>query len=464
MSAPESKIRVALVDDEALFAKAVERTLSRHGYETRVYGSLADAGAGVPGFQPDLMLLDMRLPDGSGMDFLERLRGDNSAQAVVVMTAFGDLQNAVAAMKLGALDYLKKPIDMDDLLHAVEKALEQVQLTRKLGYSRQRESRGAGENPLLGENPQIVALREEIDHIGAISARTDEPPPTVLILGETGSGKDLVARALHDASARRDRPFVQVDCAALPDELIESELFGHEKGAFTSAHKQRTGLIEAAEDGTVFLDEIGELPLDLQAKLLAVLERRKVRAVGSTRERDTAAWFIAATNRDLNEMVAAGGFRSDLYFRLNIVTLRIPALRERSDDVQRLARHFADQAARRYGVDGIELTPEVIEHLENYAWPGNVRELAHVMERAVLLSRNGNINPAQLALVPSGGTERRSGSLDDMTLEEAELHLIRQALEKTRGNVSEAARRLGVTRMTLRHRIKKYGLDARGGG
>jgi DNA-binding NtrC family response regulator len=461
MSGPESTIRIALVEDEALFAKAVERTLNRHGYETTVFGSLSAAAEAVPALQPDLMLLDMRLPDGSGLDYLERLRGDKSAQAVVVMTAFGDLENAVAAMKLGALDYLKKPIDMDDLVHAVDKALEQVQLTRRLGYSRQREARGNRENTLLGENPQIVELREEIAHIGAISTRTDEPPPTVLILAETGCGKDLVARALHDASARRDRPFVQVDCAALPDELIESELFGHEKGAFTSAHRQRSGLIEAAEDGTVFLDEIGELPLDLQAKLLAVLERRKVRAVGSTRERDTQAWFIAATNRDLNAMVANGAFRSDLYFRLNIVTLSIPPLRERGGDVQLLARHFAAQATRRYGVTGIELKPEIIDQLDRYAWPGNVRELAHVMERAVLLSRDGNVTAAQLALAPPRDTASAEAALDNLTLEEAELRLIRHALQRTRGNVSEAARRLGVTRMTMRHRIKKYGLDDR---
>jgi DNA-binding NtrC family response regulator len=414
--------------------------------------------------KPDLILLDMRLPDGSGLEFLAEQRERNEADIpCLVLTAFGDLANAVEAMKLGAVDYLKKPIDMDDLVHAVGKAAENIELNRRLDYSRHREaSRDRGPQTMLGESSRIQAVRDQIDNLGKLSARTDQPPPTVLLLGETGTGKDLAARALHQASARRGRPFVQVDCAALPDDLIEAELFGHEKGAFTSAHKSRSGLIEAAEDGTLFLDEIGELPPDLQTKLLAVLERRKVRRVGRTREEHTDAWFIAATNRDLHAMVADGQFRSDLYFRLNIMTLKLPPLRERGRDAVLLARHFVAQTAARYGLPAPPLAADVEHAILGYHWPGNIRELAHLVERAVLLCGEGPIEARHLALPEPGQTAPQGpDDLSNMTLEQAEVWLIQQALEDSSGNVSQAARRLGVTRMTLRHRIQKYSIDTK---
>ncbi len=459
---PQDRTEIVIVEDETLFARSVAKALTRSGYTCVTLGNLAAARRHLKQTTPDLLMLDMRLPDGSGLDFLRELRENGPEVAVIVLTAFGDLDNAVTAMKLGALDYLKKPIDMDDLRHAVATCLERAELNRKLDYSRQRESVQHREIDILGESRAINDLRQQIRHLGELSTRTDQPPPTVLILGETGTGKDLVARTLHQHSARRDRPFVHVDCAALPAELIESELFGHEKGAFTGAHKGRSGLIEAAEDGTLFLDEIGELPLDLQTKLLAVLERRQVRRLGSTRERYTPAWFIAATNRSLPEMVDDGKFRSDLYYRLNIMTLQLPPLRERSEDVRILAEHYARAATERYNLPYHPLDENIVARLETYPWPGNVRELAHVMERAVLLSAGQAIEAGHLNLSTSTVSDQPSGAtardMRHLSLEQAEKMLIEQALEDTNGNVSEAARQLGVTRMILRHRIQKYGL------
>jgi DNA-binding NtrC family response regulator len=298
------------------------------------------------------------------------------------------------------------------------------------------------------------------ERIGTLLQNPDVIPPTVLILGETGTGKDLAARLLHRSSARADRPFVHVDCAALPKDLIEAELFGHEKGAFTSAVSERTGLIEAAEDGTVFLDEIGELPAELQTKLLAVLERRMLRRVGSSQERPTAAWFVAATNRAVEAMVAAGQLRSDLYYRLNVLTLQMPPLRERGDDILLLAEHFAAHTARRYGLPCPALSAAARAALAGYAWPGNVRELKHVMERAVLLAAGTGIGASELALAaPIAAATAPGRDLDALTLDAAEKLLIERALQRTGYNVSEAARQLGVTRMAMRYRMKQHGIE-----
>ena len=485
--------RILVVDDEAAFARAVATRVRRAGYECETAGSLAEAGERLGVFRPDLVVLDMRLPDGSGQDFLASLReGEHVDVPVVVVTAFGDLDDAVAAMKQQALDYLTKPIDLDELVVKLESVLDRARLARKLEYSRQRESHAREEVALLGDSEPMRGLRAQIDRIRELAGRAAETPPTVLVLGETGTGKDLAARALHTGSRRSGAPFVHVDCAALPKDLIEAELFGHEKGAFTGAHAARTGLIEAAEDGTLFLDEIGEVPLDVQSRLLAVLERRSLRRVGSTRERPVAAWFVAATNRPLEAMVAEGGFRSDLYYRLKVLTLHLPPLRERGDDAQLLAAHYAARTARRYGLPEPALSEDARIALRAYAWPGNVRELVNVVERAVLLSGGGELDAASLGLTPAmaptphppvrrelaathaappaareaaGDAAPAPGSPlldDDTTLPEMEARLIRDALRDTRGNVSAAARRLGVSRMRLRYRLQKYDIDPAG--
>jgi two-component system response regulator AtoC len=473
-------VDVLIVEDEAVFASAVKRHLDRSGYRCTVAGTLAAANAALSdrddAAPPSLILLDMRLPDGSGMDFLEALSAPEGAfegtpPPVIVMTAFGGLDDAVAAMKMGASDYLKKPVDLDELALNVGRVLEQHRVSLALEYSRSRErGRGAadGEQQYLGEGDAARTVREQIDAISALG-RT-ESPPNVLILGETGTGKGLIARALHERSARAERPFVHVDCTALPAELVESELFGHRKGAFTGATSDRTGLIEAAEDGTVFLDEIGELPLATQSKLLAVLERRLVRRVGSSTEIAVGAWFIAATNRDLEQEVAEGHFRSDLYFRLKVLTLESPSLRERPEDVPVLATRFAADTAHRFGLPAPTFDADALQALQRYHWPGNVRELSHVIERGVLLGGGRALSARQLlgsAEVPEDGSVgsgdaaggKAAGDLTGLTLAQAERALIAHALERTGGNVSQAARELGVTRMTLRYRIKQHELD-----
>ncbi len=459
---PEPSARILIIEDEALFAKAVARRLSKAGYQCEAVTTLAAGEDALRANEPDLLILDMRLPDGSGLDFIQRLRtGLAMTTPILAMSAYGEIEDAVMAMKLGAADYLKKPIDLDELLLNVRKVLSNQRVSQQLEYSKTREA-GVGEAAeMIGASPVAATLRAQIIQIATLAAGGSGAAPTVLIVGETGTGKDLAARMLHQHSSRAGQPFVHVDCAALPKELIEAELFGHVKGAFTSAIAERTGLIEAAERGVLFLDEIGELPLELQAKLLAVLERRSLRRVGSSQERRIDAWFIAATNRDVDKMVADGSLRSDLYFRLNVLSLRLPPLRERSADVVLIAEHCGRQLARRYGFSKFELGNQAREALKAYHWPGNIRELRHVIERALLLS-NGVVATAESLMLPSADRSTlkadSTSELFGMTLDQAEKTMIEQALRRTGENVSEAARQLGITRMTMRYRMKQHGL------
>ncbi len=451
--------RILLVEDEALFAKAVKRHLDRAGYKVVVAGDLKTARDEFKNNEPDLVLLDMRLPDGTGLDLLSEIKSSKMHLSVLVMSAYGELEDAVSAMKSGASDYLKKPIDLGELLINVEKVFDKNELTQKLNYSAKREQHATETVAFLGECKKIRGIREQVERISKLTQSDSIVPPTILILGETGSGKDVVARLLHASSARCQKPFVHVDCASLPKDLIESELFGHAKGAFTNAHVARTGLIEAAEDGVLFLDEIGELPLDLQSKLLAVLERRTLRRVGTTQERPVAAWIIAATNRDIATLAERGEFRQDLYYRLNVISLTMPTLRERDDDILLLANHFALQTSRRYGLKFDGITDAASDVLQHYAWPGNVREMKHLIERAVLLNGSGQLDTDILDLdKKSNVTANEHEMTEDLTLGDAELQLIKQALERTNRNVSKASRELGITRMALRYRIKKYNL------
>lgn len=456
---PAQKLRVLLVEDEDLFARAVSKQLGKAGYDCKVAQTLADARTIVREFAPDLALLDMRLPDGNGMELLGNLTTEGVM--VIVMTAYGDVSDAVSAMKQGAIDYLKKPVDLDELLLVVEKAQQSLALKTSLDHSRQRESVAAEQQiDFIGDSPAMQQVKQQIVRIAQLSAMTDAPAPTVLITGETGTGKDVAARVLHHSSDHPERPFVHVDCASLPGELIESELFGHEKGAYTNAQGARAGLIEAAEDGTLFLDEIGELPLPLQAKLLNVLERRMVRRLGSTKERPVAARFVAATNRDLQQAVLDGRFRADLFYRLNVLSITMPSLRERGHDKLLLARHFAAQTERKYALSSQGFTPDAEAAIEAYSWPGNVREMKHLIGRAVLLNQGSKISRRDLGLpddvaitpVPNMVTEK-------MTLDQAEKTMLESALREARGNVSEAARQLGITRMAMRYRMEKHGLS-----
>jgi len=454
-SAPfKQQSKVLIVEDEALFARAVMRRLQKSNYECAHVETVQDARDILKQFSPDIVLLDMRLPDGNGLDLLPFFVARNAM--VIVMTAHGEISDAVNAMKQGAVDYLKKPIDLEELLLSIQKAETAAVQSNSLDYSRQRNAHAVEGVELLGDSPAMQSINAQIKRIAQLVS-TDSVPPTVLIGGETGTGKDVAARLLHLSCANNDKPFVHVDCASLPAELIESELFGHEKGAFTGAVTTRPGLIEAAEDGTLFLDEIGELPLTLQAKLLNVLERRVVRRIGSTKERAVPARFIAATNRDLHEMSQQGRFRQDLYYRLNVMTIAMPPLRERAGDMMLLTRNFAAQTARRYGLQMPTFTPDAISMIENYAWPGNVRELKHQVSRAVLLCHNSLVTDVDLAL-PIYRTPESSLKSDaqQSALDAAEKAILLQALAEARNNVSEAARKLGITRMTMRYRMDKH--------
>lgn len=452
------ELRVLLIEDETLFARAVIKRLLQAGYECEGADTLAGGRAVIRQFMPDIVLLDMRLPDGNGIDLLAELTA--RGLPVIVMTAYGEVNDAVSAMKQGATDYLKKPVDLEELLLAIDKAQRSATLKHQLDHSRQRDCHAAEGVEFIGESPAMQAIQNQIHRIAKLVSVADVAPPTVLITGETGTGKDVAARMLHHSCNNSDRPFVHVDCASLPADLIESELFGHEKGAFTSAQGSRCGLIEAAEDGTLFMDEIGELPLTLQAKLLNVLERRMVRRLGSTKERPVPARFVAATNRDLQQMVLDGRFRADLYYRLNVLNLEMPPLRQRGDDVLLLARHFAQQIARRYGLPHREYSVDAVQSMREYSWPGNVRELKHQISRGVLLSRGNEITAADLTLplMPGISNQDKAASSEATTLEEAEKMLIVNALKQSGGNVSEAARLLGITRMTIRYRMEKHGI------
>lgn len=451
--------KVLVVEDEVLFARAVVKRLQKDGYECEHAETLADGRLIHKQFQPDLVLLDMRLPDGNGLDLLAEFV--TKGVATIVMTAFGDVSDAVNAMKMGAVDYLKKPIDLEELLLVVKKNERATELQTSLDYSRQRNTHATDGVQLIGDSPAMQSVRQQIGRISQLSAITDVVPPTVLIIGETGTGKDVVARFLHAECANSDKPFVHVDCASLPAELIESELFGHEKGAFTNAVGARPGLIESAEDGTLFLDEIGELPLALQAKLLNVLERRQVRRLGSTKERPVPARIIAATNRDLHDMVNEGRFRSDLYYRLNVITMFMPPLRDRGDDIVQLSNYFKGLTEKRYGLKKRAFSANALQAIQTYAWPGNVRELRHQISRAVLLSAEDQIMVSDLVLP---NHQQRpviiSESADtQVTLDAAEKAILLNALEQARNNVSQAARQLGITRMTMRYRMDKHGIS-----
>lgn len=458
------KANLLLVEDEAVFARAVKKRLERAGHQCIHATTLAEARDALRASAPDLVVLDLKLPDGSGMDFLPELAGlaDGGKLPVIMLTAYGEIGEAVAAMKSGAVDFLRKPIDLDELQIAIDQALQTLRLRHQLDYSRQRDSKATEGVLLLGESVAMRRVREQLKRLATLTADGAGPQPTVLILGETGTGKDVAARLLHSLGPRQGQPFVQIDCASLPKDLIEAELFGHEKGAYTGAHGARVGLIEAAEEGTLFLDEIGELPLDLQAKLLNVIERRKARRLGSVREIAVGARFVAGTNRNLPDMIEKGQFRSDLYFRLNVMTVTLPPLRERGDDVALLANHFALQTSRRYGLQSIAFSEEAMQALQRYPWPGNVRELKHLIERALLLSHGNLVQAVDLGLNSEASVAAAgAGAIRSMTLEQMERHMLEQALRETGNNVSEAARKLGVSRMTMRYRMEKYGLKGK---
>jgi DNA-binding NtrC family response regulator len=472
-------MKILVVDDEELIRWSLCAHLTSEGYEaieaTNGQEALARAGADAPA----AMLLDLKMPVLDGMETLRRLRETDPDLPVIVLTAHGGIESAMEATRLGAAGYLPKPFDLREVTLVLRRALDADRVRRELAYHRTRGS--SGYDAIVGKSPAMRAMFATLNRLEGVD------PPTVLISGESGTGKDLVARAIHARGPRRDRPFTEVDCTALPENLIESELFGHERGAFTDARTTKRGLFEVAAGGVVFLDEIGELPLGMQAKLLRVLENRRFRRVGGVADLPFDATVITATNRNLREEVRAGRFREDLFYRLNVVPLHVPALRERPEDVPLLVQHFLERARTAFGRRVRGVSPGALEQLVTYAWPGNVRELRNVVERAVILLQGDTVEVGDLPPEVTGppghrrsgepvddGTTRAPGTSSIVTrasaedpfvlpdhgvdLEAVEKSLVRQALARTHGNQSAAAKLLAISRYALRNRMEKFGL------
>jgi DNA-binding NtrC family response regulator len=454
---------VLVIEDEEILAKNIHIYLERHGYEVRIAHS-AEQGLGqLESLRPDAVLLDFNLPGLDGLEALSRIQAFDPAIRVLMITGHGSVEMAVEAMKRGAVDFLTKPVALGKLRLLLDKAMAEARRAQALHYYQQRDALGGAIDGLLGESAPMTALRQTVEQVvQAESQLRDGDAPAVLVLGETGTGKEVVARALHYNGPRRDKPFVELNCAALPAQLLESELFGHERGAFTDARERKLGLVETAEGGTLFLDEIGDMDIALQAKLLKLLEEKTVRRLGSLREQRVDVRIVAATHRPLETLVREGRFRADLFFRLGVVQVRLPPLCERGDDIVLLARHFLQLHAARYGKPAPALTAEAEQLLRQHRWPGNVRELRNVIEQAVLLNSGAPIGAAQLALSTLGAPEPASAApraAAERTLPEMERQALLHALQLSEGNVTRAARELGISRDTLRYRMEKYGLE-----
>ena len=461
--------RILVVDDERSMREFLEILLTKQGHEVAIAEDVAGARAAASEGGLDLVVTDLRLGDGSGLDVLREVKARSPATEVVIVTAFATTENAVQAMKLGAYDYVLKPFKVDELLLALDKALEHRALVAENRVLRHRAGRRREEEEILGASPAM-------DEVRSLVARVARARTTVLVTGESGTGKEVVARAIH-AGAGAAQPFVAINCGAIPEGLIESELFGHERGAFTGAVGAKAGLFEVAGTGTLFLDEVGELPPAVQVKLLRTLQERKIRHVGGSADIAVGARIVAATNRDLTEEVRAGRFREDLFYRLNVIQLRVPPLRERREDVPLFVAHFLRRFAEELGRPVPRLDPEAERLLVEWRWPGNVRELANVLERAVTLCPGDVIGPDALpealrraepptpgAARPAGGA---AGSAPDLPpagldlqahLDATERAMLEQALARAGGVKTEAARLLSLSFRSLRYRLAKFGM------
>ena len=439
-------LRVLVVDDEADIRELLYLSLARMGLAADCAGSLAEARKLLEQGQYRLCLTDMRLPDGQGLDLVRHIGEHLPDLPVAVITAFGSTENAVAALKAGAFDYLAKPVSLEKLRAVVSSALE-------LPAQKGSESVSA-EQSLLGKSPAMRQTRELIEKV----ARSQAP---IYISGESGSGKELAARLVHDLGARRDRPFVAVNCGAIPENLMESEFFGYRKGAFTGAEMDRAGFFQAADGGTLFLDEVADLPLMMQVKLLRAIQEKRVRRIGATGEDAVDVRIICATHRGLESLVEQGKFRQDLFYRLNVIELRMPSLRECREDIPLLAQSILARLAAAGGASVPALTPAAMAALAAYPFPGNVRELENVLERALALISGKEIDVADLRLAPPAqGDDAQAGEapLQDY-LDQAERRVILEALAKTRYNRTAAAKLLGVTFRSLRYRMERLGLN-----
>jgi DNA-binding NtrC family response regulator len=461
---------ILIIEDDEMLAGNIREHLNRNQWETHVAHSAEDGLKKLEEVHPDMVLTDYRLPGKTGVDVIKGALAIDPQVKIIMLTGEGNAQIAVDAMKAGACDYLSKPIALAELQLVLEMALGQSRMEKTLSVMQRRQPRGSLD-AIIGESPPMQAAKGKARQVlDAEKRMNDSDLPAILITGETGTGKELLARALHYEGVRNNWPFIEINCASLPPNLLESELFGHERGAFTDAKDRRIGLVEAADGGTLFLDEIGEVDLSIQAKLLKLLEEKSLRRIGSVRERKVNIRIVSATNQNLEQMVRDGRFRSDLYFRLRVISLSMPPLRQTGEDILRIAAYYLQSHAKRYGKKGLYFGPEAKDWLLRYGWPGNVRELRNMLEQTVLLAQDEMITPDQLAFGPgpmhdaggqvieqahnvAAGAGRGSTKIADV-----EQDMVFKVLAKTDWNISKSAKLLGLSRDMLRYRIEKYGL------
>ena len=459
-SAVKRRMSILIVDDEPGMCKFLQRALAEQFGLVETAGSIANAEELRQRYRFDLMLVDIRLPDGSGLDWIGKLRNNNEIPDVIFITAYAEMDATIQAVRFGASDFILKPFRLEQVVASIDRWFERLQLTQKNQAYRTHidglVDRIYGNRGMIGHSEPMQFLNETIRQVAAT-------PSSILIEGETGTGKELAALAIHRQSGRNES-FVAINCAGIPADLFESELFGHKKGAFTGASTNRQGMFYLANGGTIFLDEISEMPETMQAKLLRVIEERKIRPVGSDREIAVDVRLIAASNRELRDEVNSGRFREDLYYRLNVMTLHMPPLRDRTEDIPELVEHFTQNLAESLGVKPFHFSANEIARLQAYDWPGNVRELRNVVERALLLNHFPGESIAGSINQRSDNQEQNdpaSGPSIDWTLAEVEkFHMVR-VLEAADGNKSEAARRLGVSRKTMERKLREWNEDAR---
>lgn len=443
------KNRILVVDDDDTLRETLADALMRD-YQVDQAADAASALRLAAAGRYDLALLDLRLPDADGLEVLRRLHDLDDRLLVVLMTAYPEVRTAISALKAGAYDYLNKPFDLDELAGLVARALETRRLRSEVAALRAAVAAPASLDGLIGESPDFLRMLDITRRIAAA------PRAPVLIRGESGTGKERIAQAIHQLSERAGGPWITLNCSAIAEGLLESEMFGHEKGAFTDAIASKRGLLELADGGTLFLDEVGDLSPALQPKLLRVIETQRFRRVGGQRELSVDVRFVAATNRDLNALIRQGRFREDLYYRLNVAGIDVPPLRERRADIPLLARHFLREAGRTMGLKPAGIEAAALARLTGYAWPGNIRELRNVLERALILSGGEEIGighlPKELG-APCTHAEQTPFALNDM-----EARHIQRVMQHCQGNKTQAAALLGITRLTLRNKMKQYGL------
>ncbi len=456
---------ILIVDDDLNLGLALKMTLEQAGHGCRI-AETAEAGwAELLRQEPDLALLDVQLPDLSGLELLARVRQHGLSLPAIVMTAFGTVTSAVTAMKQGAEDFIEKPLSVKEVCQLVARLLKSRVLARTLDTRAADRPAEAGMPDLIAESPAMKQVLSLADRIASLAPRTGIGLTTTLILGETGTGKEMIARYIHGRSPRRSAPFVQVNCTAIPENLFETELFGHERGVFTDAKASRQGLLEAANHGTLFLDEIGDMPLGMQAKLLVAVETGRFRRVGATAEQTVDAQVIAATNSDPEEKLKTGQLRTDLYHRLKTFQIKLPPLGSRGDDVFLLSDYFLNRFCRELQREVPRLSSDAREAMRRYAWPGNVRELAHVLLQAVVSGDKATLSAEDLGIGAASGEQAiRAVSTEfdfsqgALPLESVERRLLQAALNHANGNITEAARLVGMPRGTFRYRLEKLGL------